>query len=121
MSKYTLLILFTAPIIIMGVLNIIIAYKLKRIGKRKLVVRLSLWILAFLGIIFLEPIYNYLIQQGLTDSDPLSLFDVVLITAILSLLLIATKAHGKISNLEDRLNRLHRQVSINESTIYKKK
>jgi uncharacterized membrane protein YciS (DUF1049 family) len=121
MSKYTLLIISTTPIIIMGMMSIIIAYKLKRIGKRKLVGRFGLWLLAFWGIIFLQPIYNYLIQQGLTDSDPLSLFDVVLITAILLLLLFTTKAHGKISHLEDRLNRLHRQLSINESTIYKKK
>ena len=121
MSKYLILIILTTPIVLMGMLNTVVSYNLKRIGKKKLIFRLVLWLSALLIIVFLKPIYESLINQGLTDSDPLSLFDVVMITAIMLLLLISARAHSKIIHLEDKFNRLHRQLSINNTATTKKK
>ena len=112
MSRYTLLIILNSPLIIIGVLNTTVAYKMKNIGKRRFLFRLILWIGIFLGLIFAEPIYNYLFTNNLTQTEPLSLFDVIQITAIIAILFIANQANLRASLLEKQVRDLHQELSI---------
>lgn len=119
MNKYTVLLLLNLPIVILGILNVIVTYKLRKFSKKKMVFRLTLWLLVLIGLILAEPIYDYLYSNGLTNTDSMSLFDVVQITAIILVLFIATKAHSKINALEEKFNVLHRQLSIDRSDHYR--
>jgi hypothetical protein len=111
-SRYLLLFLFTLPFIIAGVINIITQFKLNRIRKARLVAGLLIWTVAFLGLLFAEPIYNWLYLSGLTQSDSLSLFDVMQITAIALLFYIVNQQRLKLEVTERRLKEIHKEISI---------
>lgn len=112
MSRYLLLVLLNLPLIIAGILNAVVAYKLNRTTTRKFVFRLVLWLGILVGLIFAEPIYNYLFTKGLTQTEPLSLFDVIQVTGIIIVLFIATQANSKVTTLEKKVNDLHQELSI---------
>lgn len=112
MSRYVLLIILNTPLIIIGILNTTVSYKMKNIGKRRFIFRLVLWIGIFVGLLFAEPIYNYLFTNNLTQTEPLSLFDVIQITAIISILFIANQANLRASILEKQVRDLHQELSI---------
>lgn len=112
MSRYLILILLNTPLILAGVLSAVVAYKLKRINIRRFIFRVSLWLIILLGLLFTEPIYNFLFSRNLTQTEPLSLFDVIQITGIIFTLFLANRAHIKADLLERRLNDLHQELSI---------
>ena len=112
MSRYVLLIILNTPLIIIGILNTTVSYKIKKIGKRRIIFILVLWIGIFAGLLFAEPIYNYLFTNNLTQTEPLSLFDVIQITAIISILFIANQANLRASILEKQVRDLHQELSI---------
>ncbi len=112
MSRYLILVLLNAPFVIAGAMKAVVAYKLKRIGRRRLIARLALWISILLGLLFAEPIYNFLFSQHLTQTEPLSLFDVIQITGIIITLFIANQAYVKVDSLERRVQDLHQELSI---------
>lgn len=85
---------------------------MKNIGKRRFRIRLALWVSIFAGLLFAEPIYNYLFTNSLTHTEPLSLFDVIQITAIITILFIANQANLRASLLERQLRDLHQELSI---------
>lgn len=121
MSRYALLVILNTPLIIIGILNTIVSYKMKNIGKRRFIFRLVLWIGIFAGLLFAEPIYNYLFTNNLTQTEPLSLFDVIQITAIISILFIANQANLRASILEKQVRDLHQELSIRLSSNNKNK
>lgn len=94
---------------------------MKNIGKRRFIFRLVLWIGIFAGLLFAEPIYNYLFTNNLTQTEPLSLFDVIQITAIISILFIANQANLRASILEKQVRDLHQELSIRLSSNNKNK
>lgn len=112
MLKYYLLVILNTPFIIFGMLRALRLYNQKAITKLRLVAAFTLWTAVFLGLVFAQPLYEALAQSGLTDSTPLSLFDVVQITGIILALFLVTRLYGKIDNLETRLNQLNRELSI---------
>lgn len=71
-----------------------------------------LWLGILLGLIFAEPIYIYLFSNNLTQTEPLSLFDVMQITGIIGVLFIASSAYNKVSTLEKKVQDLHQELSI---------
>ena len=56
--------------------------------------------------------YDFLSTSNLTQTEPLSLFDVIQITAVITVLFIANRSRIKIESLERRVNDLHQEISI---------
>jgi hypothetical protein len=112
MDKYTLLLILNLPIVLFGLLTVFEQYNKKRISKRSLIIKLSFWILIMLGLVFSESIYEYLVMNSLTDSTPLSIMDVVLITGLNVSFVMHSTQLIKVDNMERQINELHEVLSI---------
>lgn len=112
MSRYLLLVILNAPFILAAIMSAVVNYKLKKISGSKLIFRVTLWTIIFIGLILAEPIYTFLFSNGLTETEPLSLFDVIQITAIVILLYGTTRTRTKLDHLERRVQDLHQELSI---------
>lgn len=112
MSRYLLLFLLNLPFILAGILSAITQYKLKRTEKKRFIGQVFIWLILLIGLATAEPLYNWLFSSGLTQTESLSLFDVVQITAIILLLYIANRTRLKLETVERRLNDLHQELSI---------
>ncbi len=112
MSRYTLLFILNLPFVLAALLNIFINYKLGKSSKRSSVLRTFFWAIILLGLAFAQPLYDFLFSHKLTESEPLSLFDVVQITAIIIVFYVANRSRAKVENLEKRVQDLHQELSI---------
>lgn len=112
MSRYTILVILNLPLIIAAIMKGVVSYKLGRTSRRQMYTRIGLWLAILAGLIFAEPIYGFLFSRNLTQTEPLSLFDVIQITGIIAVLFIANQAHSKADILEQRVQDLHREISI---------
>lgn len=112
MSRYLLLILLNTPLICVAILGAITRYKLKRSTKNQTVLQIILWTLIFTGLVSAKFIYEWLFSHKLTETEPLSLFDVVQITALITLVFIANRQRIKLDSIEQRLHSLHQEISI---------
>lgn len=112
MSRYLLLFLLNLPLTLAGLLSVITRYKLKKISKKRYIFQSILWFLIALGLGLIYPIYNFLYSHELTNTEPLSLFDVIQITAIILLFYLSSRTRQKLDNAEKRLNDLHQELSI---------
>ncbi len=112
MSRYFILIILNAPLIIFAMINTLVAYKLKRMSRRRFFFGIAFWMILLVSLISIQPIYSYLFSNNLTKTEPLSLFDVMQITGIIFTLIIANKAYGKVDLLERRVQDLHQELSI---------
>ena len=112
MSRYLILFLLNLPFIILGLISAIAKYKLKKTSKKRLFAQIFLWLAVLLGLILAEPIYNWLFTNNLTETEPLSLFDVIQISAIVITYYIANRAYSKIESLEKKVQDLHQELSI---------
>lgn len=92
--------------------NTLVGYKLGRMSRRRFFFGLTFWLILLAGLVFLQPIYDFLFSNHLTQTEPLSLFDVVQITGILFTLFVANKAYGKVDQLERHVHDLHQELSI---------
>ena len=81
----------------------------QRIG---LLIRLIFWSVVLTGLIFAEALYEFLFANNLTDTTPLSLADVVLVTGIMLALSLCIRLYAKVDALEKRLSDLHQETSI---------
>jgi len=116
MSRYLLLLLLNLPFIIAAIVGAVTQYKLKTISKRRLIVQVVIWAIILVGLVLAEPIYQFLFSNNLTETEPLSLFDVIQITAIVILFFTVMRTHSKVEVLEERLRRLHEKLSIELSS-----
>lgn len=112
MSRYLLLFLLNLPFILAGILGALTQYKLGRINQRRFIAQTVIWMILLIGLALAEPVYNWLFARGFTQTESLSLFDVVQITAIVMLLYIANRTRLKLEVLERRLQDLHQELSI---------
>lgn len=112
MSKYTLLILLNIPFVIVGVVKVFSAYNRGTARPIDLILRLAFWLVIFVGLVFAENIYQFLFLRGLTDSTPLSIADVVLVTGINICLFLILRLYSKLERQEKRFNDLHEKLSI---------
>ena len=112
MSRYLLLIIFNLPFIIAGLASSVVAYKLNKISKKKYIFRCLLWTAILVALIFADPLYKFLFSNNLTQTEPLSLFDVIQITGIIIVLFIANQAYYRVALLEKRVQDLHQELSI---------
>lgn len=120
MSRYMILIILNAPLVVVGLLNSVAAYKLKRSSRRRFIFRLLFWVLILAALVLVEPAYNFLFSNNLTQTEPLSLFDVIQITGIVFVFLIANQAYTRVDVLERKVQDLHQELSIRLSTNHKK-
>jgi hypothetical protein len=112
MSKYTLLIILNVPFVLLGIIKALNSFKKGAVGPFDLTLRVGFWVIILVGLFFAENIYNYLVVQGLTDSTPLSIADVVLVTGINFCLFLILRLYTKIELQERRFMELHEKLSI---------
>lgn len=112
MSKYVLLVLINIPLLTVGIISAITSYKTKRISKRRATLELLFWAGVGVGLVFVEPVYNQLIKHNLTNSQPMSLFDIVLLTLILFCMLMIKNSNERISALQRKISRMHENLAI---------
>ncbi len=112
MNKYTILILLNAPLAIYAMLSILLSYKLKRLRPSQATIRLIFWGLILGGICFAKPLTEALARANLTDTPPLSIFDVFIATGVMISLLMAARTHGRNAELENKFTALHERLSI---------
>jgi hypothetical protein len=115
MDKYTLLIILNLPFILFGVVRAAEMHHKKLISKVGLINRLVFWTLILAGLVLFEQIYEYLIMENLTDSAPLSIMEVMLVTAVIFLFSISLRLYSKTDELEKQLTDLHEKLSIMNS------
>ena len=112
MSRYLILVLLNLPLIVVAIANTIISYKMNHISVRRLIIKVSFWLIVLLGLIFTDSIYLFLYDQGLTRTEPLSLFDVLQITAIIYIFFLVNRLYVKFDVMEKRMQDLHQETSI---------
>ena len=120
MDKFLLLVIINIPIVLIGILGSVTNYKLSRISRKRAVIEVLLWLLVGLGLVLIQPAYNLLVQYQLTDSAPMSVFDIVLLTFVLLAALLLKSANEKISSLNRKLSQIHEHIVIKESTYDEK-
>jgi hypothetical protein len=111
-SRYLLLVLVNVPFVLAGLLGTIVSYKMKQSSKRRTIFKIVFWLSIFAALALAYPIYEFLFDKELTDTEPMSLFDVIQISGIIGLTYVATRLHGKVENLERRVQDLHQELSI---------
>ena len=112
MDKYTILILLNVPFVMFGVIHAVLSYKDGIIGRLSLLLRFIFWAVIACGLFFAKYLYNLLTGSNLTDSTPLSLADVILVTGINICLFLCFRLYTKLDHTERRLSELHESVSI---------
>lgn len=116
MSRYLLLFLLNLPFILAALLGAITRYKLGKSTKRRMATQITLWLIILAGLASAEPLYTWLYSNNLTNTEPLSLFDVIQITAIVITFYIANRTRAQLELTERRLNDLHQELSIKLSS-----
>lgn len=112
MSRYLILSLLNLPFVFLALVGAVTRYKLGHSTRLRMVLQLVLWTAILMGLVFAEPLYSWLLSSGYTKTEPLSLFDVIQITAIVVVFYIANRLRAKVEVLERRANDLHRELSI---------
>jgi hypothetical protein len=118
-NKYALLVIINAPLIVVAVLMALTSYKTGRSTRRRCTVLVTFWLLVGVGMFFVEPAYNLLVRANLTESPPLSVFDIILLTAILFQLLLMVQLYERLTNLSRKVSRMHEGISIIEESKVK--
>lgn len=121
MSRYLILLLLNLPFILLGFTNTLVSFKTGHSSRRRFLVQTLFWVIIFAGLAMAEPLYLYLFNRGLTDTESLSLFDVIQITGIVFVFYIANRSRNKLEVLEKRVQDLHQELSIQLSVGSKKK
>lgn len=112
MSRYLLLVLLNLPLIVLALMSLLVDYKMKRRSGKKFAVGVIFWVLVLICLAATKYFYDFLFSKNLTDTEPLSLFDVIQITGIILVLFIANRTRQKIETLERRVQDLHQELSI---------
>jgi hypothetical protein len=116
MSRYLLLFLLNFPFILAAILGALTQYKLGKSSKRRFIAQTILWLVILTGLLIAQPLYEWLYSNELTQTEPLSLFDVIQITAIVVTFCIANRTRAQLESTERRLQDLHQELSIRLSS-----
>ena len=112
MDKYTLLLILNLPFVFFGYIKATELYQKGSLSRGGLGLRLLFWTLILLVLAFIKPIYNFLFSHNLTNSTPLSIADVVLVTGLNFCLFLCLRLYSKIDILEKQLTDVHEKLSI---------
>lgn len=115
MSRYLILVLLNLPIVLSGILDSLVNFKTRKISRRKFIVQFLFFLIAILLISLTKFIYDILFSNKLTNTEPLSLFDVIQLTTINYLFLLTFRIRNKISILDKKLSTLHKELSLKNS------
>ena len=120
MSRYTLLLLLCLPFVVSGIISALVHFKIHKTSKLKLSYQIFFWLFILIGILSANQAYEWLLGNTLTESEPLSIFDVLQIFAILTLVYIVGRQKNHLDRTEERLNNMHEKLSIQLSEHQKK-
>jgi hypothetical protein len=112
MDKYVILLLLNLPFVLFGLLKVVMLYHTKSLSRIGFLSRILFWLIILAGLVFAQEIYNYLNTNGLTDSTPLSLADVILTTGVILCLTLCFRLYAKNDAMEKRLSDLHEKLSV---------
>lgn len=112
MSRYLILLILNLPFILAAIFSAFVNYKMGRLPRRKLFSQVIFWLIILAGLASAEPIYEWLFSHDLTQTEPLSLFDVVQITAIVIVIYGHSRLRSRVDALEERLKTFNTEVSI---------
>jgi glycosyltransferase involved in cell wall biosynthesis len=112
MSRYLILVILNTPLVIAALLSAFIDFKMGRTSIKVFFRHVILWLFIFAGLACTKFIYESLFSHGLTQTEPLSLFDVIEITGIIFVLFMESRSRIKIGTLERRVQDLHQELSI---------
>lgn len=112
MDKYHLLVYLNAPFVIYGFIKAFSMYRKGTVKRFGLTLRLGFWLTIALGLLFAKELYAELARRGLTDTTPLSLADVVLVTGVIFCLFLIMRLYTKADMLERRVADLQERVSV---------
>lgn len=115
MDKYVLLIILNMPFVLLGLFKAYARLSANRISRLQFLIRTFFWVAIGLCIIFARSIYDFLQTHQLTDSQPLSLVDVVLATGVIFCIFLCVRLYSKVEMLDQRLTDLHQELSIRMS------
>lgn len=114
MSRYTLLFILILPFAIQGILSSVVDYKTKKISKKGSILISVLWSLVLAGVYFSQEVYNFLFSRQLTETEPMSLFDVVAFLAIVILLRQVLELKSSLVDLQNKQTRIIQQLAIQQ-------
>jgi len=112
MDKYLLLIIFNLPFVVFGIAHAALRYKEGLTSRASLLIRLLFWLAIAAGLVFAHGMYNFLVGDNLTDSPPLSLVDVALVTGVNIALFLCLRLYAKADHTERKLTELQERLSI---------
>jgi hypothetical protein len=112
MSRYLILVLLNLPLIFAALLSALVDYKMGKLSGKSFVRQIVIWVVIFAGLACTKFIYEFLFTNKLTQTEPLSLFDVIQITGIIIVLFMANRTRLKLDILERRVQDLHQELSI---------
>lgn len=112
MDKYRLLMILNTPLVLYGISAAYNSYKKGNVRAIGLVLRILFWLAVLGGLWFAREIYDFLVVRGLTDSTPLSIADVVLVTGVSFCLFLIIRLYAKIDTQERQFTALHEALSI---------
>ena len=112
LTKYNILIILCLPILLLFIVRIYDNYKRSKVSTRGMIILLIFWSILTLGILFNQQIFNYLDQSKLIQSTPLSLYDVLQITAIIFLIYVVFRQAFRIEDLQNKLSKLNQEIAI---------
>lgn len=87
-----------------------------KISARRFRIQVFLWLIILLILVGSFPIYNQLSGRPPLDSNELSLFDMVEVTAIITLIYVVNNLRQRLEWNERTLRDLHQELSIRLST-----
>lgn len=114
MNKYVLLVLINVPLIMLGIISAITGYKTSRISRNRAMFQILMWLFIGLLLVAVQPFYDILVKSHLTDSPSLSVFDIVLLSAVLFCLLLVKRTNEKVDVLRKKVSRMHENIVIAE-------
>lgn len=112
MSRYLILVLLNVPLVLAAIIGTFISYKLGSTSPRRMAIKVFFWVAVLAGLIMVQPIYRLLYDNNLTQTEPLSLFDVLQITGIIYTFYLVNRLYAKVDKTERRLQELHQELSI---------
>ncbi|MEO6513728.1 MAG: hypothetical protein ABIR37_03500 [Candidatus Saccharimonadales bacterium] len=121
MSRYLILLLLNLPLVLIALLSALVDYKMGKLSRKKYFIQIGVWLVILAGIASSHFIYAFLFSHQLTQTEPLSLFDVIQITGVIVVLFMANRSRIKIEGLERRVQDLHQELSIRLSEDERKK
>lgn len=110
--RYLILLVLTAPIVILAFINLLVNYKMRKIPRRHFYRQLVIWFIISTVLICSYPAYNLMNNRPLLDASSLNAFDIVQTAAIIYLFYVVNDHRRKIERAEKAFRDLHQELSI---------